>query len=42
MKVYESNLLEYIIHTKIGQGPQQLPNDQGLLDSHNGLPKKCL
>lgn len=30
---------KYIIHTKVGEGPQRLDDSESLLDS-NGLPKK--
>lgn len=32
------NLLKYIIHTKIGEGPKELHSNESLLNS-NGLPK---
>ena len=38
---FDKNLLNYIIHTKVGEGPQKLPNnndDDTLLDV-NGQPK---
>lgn len=35
---YERNLIKYIIHTKLGSGPQKLESNQSLLDD-SGFPK---
>lgn len=36
--INERNLLKYIIHTKIGLGPQRLAKEESLLNATTGLP----
>ncbi|KNC24719.1 hypothetical protein FF38_05419 [Lucilia cuprina] len=36
--INERNLLKYIIHTKIGLGPQRLNKDESLINATTGLP----
>lgn len=35
---FEKNLFKYIIHTKLGEGPKRLDDNESLLGD-NGLPK---
>lgn len=36
---FEKNLFKYIIHTKLGDGPKRLADNESLLND-NGLPNR--
>ncbi|XP_054730440.1 diphosphomevalonate decarboxylase [Anastrepha obliqua] len=38
LPIHDKNLLKYIIHTRIGKGPQRLDKDESLLDLTQGSP----
>ena len=37
----QTGALKYVLHTKVGPGPQILGEEHSLIDPRSGLPKYC-